>query len=293
MGRRRACARPPLALSRSTFGHDGQVAGVSELCDQWRRDLAAWAIPEEILQAVPDSPWALPHAVFERRADQSMAAPAGPSHDAAWSALDPPGSVLDVGAGAGAASLPLAARTTSFTAVDTDERFGQLFAERAAMLGLRARTVRGRWPDVAVDVDPADVVTCHHVLYNVPDIEPFVRALTSHARRRVIVEITPRHPHAALNPLWRRFHGLERPEAPTADDAIAVLSALGLRPQVVRSQRPALVGYDSVADLVDTTRRRLCLSEARRDELAAVMRAQMDAFAPTHRDVVTITWEPI
>ena len=70
---------------------------LSELLDGWRRDLAGWAIPEEITAAVTESPWVLPRQVFARRADRVRAAPAGPSFERAWAALDPPGSVLDVG----------------------------------------------------------------------------------------------------------------------------------------------------------------------------------------------------
>ena len=62
----------------------------------------------------------LPRQVFARRADRVSAAPSGPSFERAWAALDPPGSVLDVGSGAGAACLPLLPRATSLTAVDAD-----------------------------------------------------------------------------------------------------------------------------------------------------------------------------
>ena len=49
----------------------------------------------------------------------------------AWAALDPPGSVLDVGAGTGAACIPLLGRTTALTAVDTDPELLALLARRA------------------------------------------------------------------------------------------------------------------------------------------------------------------
>ena len=61
----------------------------------------------------------LPRQVFARRADRLADAPCGPSYEQAWAALDPPGSVLDVGSGAGAACLPLLRRVTSLTAVET------------------------------------------------------------------------------------------------------------------------------------------------------------------------------
>src|SRR5258707_360276 len=49
------------------------------LLSRWRDDLASWAIPEHILDAVAESPWVLPGKVFARRADRLSAEPAGPS----------------------------------------------------------------------------------------------------------------------------------------------------------------------------------------------------------------------
>src|SRR5258708_12178616 len=83
------------------------VADLDERLERWRGDLAAWAIPEHITAAVPESPWVLPRQVFARRADRLRATPSGPSYQRAWAALDPPGSVLAVGSGAGAACPPL------------------------------------------------------------------------------------------------------------------------------------------------------------------------------------------
>src|ERR1700683_5040259 len=108
--------------------------GLGELLDGWRDELAGWAIPDAITSAVAQSPWALPRQVFARRADRLAAAPEGPSYRRAWGALDPPGSVLDVGAGAGAACIPLLPRTTALTAVDTDPEMLALLAERGGVL---------------------------------------------------------------------------------------------------------------------------------------------------------------
>src|SRR5450755_3571947 len=150
---------------------------LSGLLQRWRDDLAAWAIPAHITAAVAESPWVLPRQVFARRADRLTAAPSGPSYGRAWAALDPPGSLLDVGSGAGAACLPLLPRATSLTVVDTDAGMLELLAQRAAAAGLDARTVLGSWPQSAPRAGPADVLTCHHVTYNVADIGPFVTAL--------------------------------------------------------------------------------------------------------------------
>jgi len=273
------------------------VPSLSELLRQWRENLAAWAIPEHIAAAVPDSPWVLPRQVFARRADRLRSAPAGPSYQREWDTLDPPGSVLDVGAGAGAACLPLAPRTTTLTAVDSDAGMLDLLAARARAAGLDPRLHAGPWPGVATQITPADLVTCHNVLYNVPDLAPFLDALTGHAQRRVVVELTAAHPLVTLNPLWRRFHGLNRPERPTAADVLAILGAMGVRAGHTEWNRPGEADYTTVQELAEVTRRRLCLPAERTAEVEAALRdtglrgGQAAGPGTAGRAVVTIWWE--
>jgi SAM-dependent methyltransferase len=273
------------------------TADLPDLLDRWRADLAAWAIPEEITAAVAESPWVLPRQVFARRADRVTAAPSGPSFERAWAALDPPGSVLDVGSGAGAACLPLRPRVTSLTAVDADAGMLEQLSQRAVAGGVTARTVIGRWPDTAALAGPADVVTCHHVLYNVPDVAPFVTALTQNARRVVVAEMSAQHPLTALNPLWLRFHGLRRPLSPTAADIIEILTVMGLRPGHESWRRPGGRDYAGFGEMVDVTRRRLCLPPDREAEVAdALVESGVDPEHPTDlgssgREVVTIWWD--
>ena len=267
------------------------------LLRQWQDDLAAWVIPQHITAAVTESPWVLPRQAFARRADRLTATPSGPSYRRAWAALDRPGSVMDVGSGAGAACLPLLPRVTSLTAVDTDAGMLELLAQRAAAAGIDARAVLGSWPQSAPQAGPADVVTCHHVTYNVADIGPFVTAMTESARRVVVVEMTADHPLVALNALWLKFHGLRRPVSPTAADLLEILTAMGLRPRHERWSRAGGQDYASFAELADVTRRRLCLPPERTAEIAAALvqtgvdpECPMD-LASAGREVVTIWWE--
>jgi SAM-dependent methyltransferase len=261
----------------------------------WGRALASWEIPEAIRAAAAASPWALTPSRFVARAQASVAAPAGVSYEVATGALPDGGTVLDVGAGAGAAGLALAARAASLYGVDTDERLLATFAELGAAAGVPVRTLVGRWPQVAADVPPADVVVCHHVLYNVADLAPFIAALTGHARRRVVVEITDRHPASMWNPLWRRLHGLDRPERPTAADAVAALTALGVEPRWRSWDRPSTDDGGTFDDLVAAGCRRLCLPPERAaDVAAALVEAGVDPAAPRFggdlRELVTIWW---
>jgi SAM-dependent methyltransferase len=186
------------------------------------------------------------------------------------------GTVVDVGSGAGAASLPLAARASRITAVDTDPAMLSSLTGIADGLEVdsdRAEivTVAGRWPDVADRVPVADVVVCHHVLYNVMELRSFVEALSEHARVRVVVEMTERHPVEPMNPLWRRFHGLERPEGPTWEDAVAAISSLGHDVNVDRWDAAPLHAYESFDEMVAYHRRRLCLPSSSDPEVAAAL----------------------
>jgi len=272
------------------------AASLRGLLDRWRSDLAAWAIPDYITAAVEQSPWVLPREVFIRRASRVAAAPSGPSYERARAALDPQGSVLDVGSGAGTASLPLLPRCTALTAVDTDARLLAELARQAADSGADLRLVTGRWPDVAAAAGEADVVTCHHVIYNVPDIEPFLTALTGAARRLVVLELTAVHPLSSLNALWQRFWGLKRPDAPTADDVLAILAAMGIRASAERWTRPGGRDYASFAEMTDVTRRRLCMPPERAAEVArALTDMGVDPAHPVDlgssgREVVSIWW---
>ena len=108
----------------------------------------------------------------------------------------------------------------------------------AARRGVTVATHEGRWPEVAARTPRADLVVCHHVAYNVPDIAPFLDALTAHAELAVVVELTSVHPQSVWSEAWRWFWDLDRPSGPTADDLVAVVRERGWRPEVWRSRRP-------------------------------------------------------
>jgi SAM-dependent methyltransferase len=242
--------------------------------------LAAWEIPPHLLANAPEPPWGFPVELFRAEPDP----PESPSRDIALEVLPPAGSVLDVGCGGGAAGLALAPPAGSITGVDDGAGMLESFAAAAAERDVAFIAVDGTWPDVADVVDPADAVVCHHVLYNVADLPPFVAALTNHARRRVVVELTDTHPMTMSAPLWQHFHGLARPTGPDAELAMAVINRTGVTPHMKRWSRPARrVPREAYVRLY---RRRLCLT--------ATADAEIDAMlAPTDapRGVTTIWWD--
>jgi hypothetical protein len=128
---------------------------------------------------------------------------------------------------------------------------------------------------------------------------PFVRALDAHARYACFIEITFRHPVARLNALWRRFHGIERPERPDYFDAVAVLHQMSIYANVHIERVASTFWYASLDEAVEGQRRRLHLApDPQRDaELRAYIQEtsrEIDGRVypgPATRRLVILWWE--
>ncbi|MEZ5226967.1 MAG: class I SAM-dependent methyltransferase [Acidimicrobiales bacterium] len=239
---------------------------------RWRAALAAWAIPEEILErSKGQSPWELNPQLFTA-ARSDTPTPPGLATRRALEALPDGGSVLDIGCGGGAASLALAPPAARLVGIDESSGMLDRFATSARERGVTHSTVLGRWPDVSDAVERADVVVCHHVVYNVPDLGDFALALGHSARRRVVIELTPRHPQTRNGTVWRHFWGLDRPDGPTANDAHAVLLEAGIDATLEHdTQINAQRAPQSPRAQAEQVARMCCLGPERVDEVAAFL----------------------
>lgn len=267
--------------------------------DRWRSLLMGWAIPQAILDVAPTSPYGFPKELFRERAARADARADTPTTRRALEAIPGSGTVLDVGVGGGATSLPLARRASRITGVDGQSDMLEVFLDAAAARGAEADAIHGTWPDVEGQAPAADVVVSGHVVYNVADLVPFVRALGSHAGKRVVLELTDGHPLTWMNDLWSHFHGLDRPTGPTDRDAIAVLDEMRVPvvdERTVIGDDPAGGGFQHREDALAMVRRRLCLPPDRDDELARALGERLRAIdgmwtaGPLRRTVVTLWW---
>jgi SAM-dependent methyltransferase len=254
---------------------------ITEAAARWAQQLGRWAIPEEILAQAPTSPWQHDTATFV--VDDTLDRNAGAAEIARSVLPITGGVVLDVGCGGGRAAMSLVPPAARVIGVDENPAMLAAFVEAAARVGAPSMTVQGRWPDIAADTPVADVVVCHHVAYNVAAIEPFLLALTAHARLAVVLVLPPRHPLSGWNDAWQHFWGLERPSGPTADDLAEVLAGLGLVAERWDVARPPLArAATDPAARIASARRRLCLTEDRDDELAAYLDAHEPQWADTN-----------
>lgn len=255
------------------------MSGDRSATARWRELLEARAIPPEIRAAAADSPYRHDPRRFTPPEDP----PDTPSRRAGLTLLGDGGTVLDVGCGAGAASLALLPAATHLTGTDHAEDMLAAFAAECERRGVAHRTVHGAWPETAGEAGRADVVVCHHVGYNTPELAPFVAALDHAAHRGVVMELTAEHPTAWLDPLWQRFYGLHRAAAATYRDALAVLHEVGLYPDVQHWERPPRDDARAQAELAC---RRLCLTPDRVDEVAAAI----VELPPRRGGIVTLSW---
>lgn len=265
---------------------DRACAEPATAADHWSAQLARWALPDRVLAAAPTSPWAMSPQAFavDDTVDRDTIS-------ARWAReVLPPrgGTVLDVGCGGGRSALPLVPPATELIGVDQRGAMLARFVEAATRVGVARRTIHGRWPEVA-DVTPtADVAICHHVVYDVADLAPFLVALTARARLAVVLEAPTRHPMSAWSEGLAHFWQLDRPTGPTSDDLVAVVRELGVDPEVMVSPRRRLSAWSAdPARRVPTARQRWCLPESRDDEIAAYLVDHPPDFVP---EVVTLRW---
>ncbi len=248
----------------------------------WANSLAMWAIPQEILAKATTTPWIHPPELFAlpEVIDSTI------SHSRAREALPVGGSVLDVGCGGGIATFALA-DSSYVIGVDHQSEMLEMFAANAKVRGLRCETFEGFWPQVSPKVPVADVVVCHHVAYNVAEIGPFLKALDSHARKRVVIEMPTRHPLSNLSPAWMRFWNLERPSTPNAQDLLDVLKEIGIEAHVDYWVGKMRDRGDLDRDS-EFMRVRLCLPPERLGEVREYL---VQNPVPKQRDVATIWWD--
>jgi SAM-dependent methyltransferase len=251
--------------------------------EQWQKDLASWAIPQEILDQAVEKPWIHPPALFEipEVIGDSL------SHQRAREAMPIGGTVLDIGCGGGVATYAITPPAAHAIGVDEQEAMLDLYKSNAAKYTITAETVLGQWPAVAAQTPVADVVTVHHVVFNVGEIVPFLAELNSHARKRVVIEAPVVHPMTNMSDGWKHFWNLIRPTDPQAGDLITVLDEMGIKANIEYFESEILLDKQ-VEGANGFIRRRLCLSEERQGEIDAFLKANP---RPDRRQLAVIWWD--
>ena len=173
--------------------------------------------------------------------------------------------VLDVGAGPGRHTLPLARQAAHVTAVEPSPAMRAQLVEQLHDQALTNVTVISEgWPSAAVD--PADVVICSHVAYWTAEIEPFVRRLIAVAKRRGFIVLRHTQRETAILDLFEEIWGEPRCLEPAFSDLFGVACQLGLWANVATVSFPTPPSFNSFEDAVTAVQADLLNPEGQRVE---------------------------
>jgi SAM-dependent methyltransferase len=146
-------------------------------------------------------------------------------------------SVLEIGAGAGRLSLPLAQRVRELVALEPSQPMSAALLSDAAAAGLtNVRVIQSRWE--ALDDLQVDAAFAAHVVYSLPAIEAFVLRLQAAARSWCAVVLFAEPPQSRLLPFWPAVFGEECRVNPHLPQLLEVLWSLGIFADVTMLEVP-------------------------------------------------------
>ena len=161
--------------------------------------------------------------------------------------LSPHKTLIDVGAGTGRHSTPLAGRLEWVTAVEPSEGMRSHIALRDNMT-----VIASTWEDA--EVAPADLVICCHVLYGVTDPVAFITKMNSAARERVFVMMRETELPQPARIVRERLLGGEGPRMPRFSELFMLLVQMGITADVRFFSYPILIRYADLDEAVFDTR---------------------------------------
>jgi len=161
--------------------------------------------------------------------------------------VSPSRTLIDVGAGTGRHSGPLAERLEWVTAVEPSEGMRSHIPARDNIT-----VVASTWEDA--EVAQADLVICSHVLYGVAKPVPFIQKLEGAARERVFVMLRESDlPHPA-GEIRRRLAGDSGPRLPRFSELFMVLMQMGIAADVDFLRYPIVTRYAGMEEALADSR---------------------------------------
>lgn len=263
--------------------------------DRWRSIINARRVQHDAACAAQgrttDDYWAR-RAVGYQKFVRESAGGSDPFVELLLHRLKPEDVVLDVGAGTGRHTVPLARHCERVIALDPSLAMLRILREEAERQGRHnIEIVEGGWPDAAPQAPVADIVISAHVLYPIEEIEDFLRAMDSHGRRLCFLHLMAQQPWFDQLGLWKAVHGGERLPQPTHIDVVNVLHQLGCYANVQISWSDAPRRFDSLDDAVERFAESIAVGED--PERRRLLReALSQGLERTHGDQLSLPMRP-
>ena len=178
--------------------------------------------------------------------------------------LTPEMTVLDIGAGIGRWTLPIARKVRRVTAVEPLQGMRQVLVERAAAQNIGNLDVVGT-PWLVAEVPPHDVAIAIHATYTTPDLLGFVRKMETCARKTCYLALRlPAH-DGVIGELSQKLYGLWH-DSPNFVVGYNLLVSAGYHPNVLMENKPVRVWKDpTLEEAVARAKRHLHLDDDRHD----------------------------
>jgi SAM-dependent methyltransferase len=95
--------------------------------------------------------------------------------------------VLDIGAGNGRWTIPLAKKAKGVTAVEPDGEMVELLQENIKTAPRNIQIIQSSWEEARVEIH--DIVVSAHAIYSSPDLASFVHKMEQHAKKTCYLAI--------------------------------------------------------------------------------------------------------
>lgn len=175
------------------------------------------------------------------------------------------GRAIDVGAGGGRHTVPLARRLREVVAVEPSPAMRAVLDEAIRSAGLsNVVVVPERWEEA--DVEPAELVFAAHVTYGIQLIEPFLRKIDRTARRAAALVAFANPPQHVIAPFWKAVYGEERLRLPCRDELVDVLRELGAEPELIDLPPQEVRPFGTPEEAFSELRRRVYTGTGTPDE---------------------------
>lgn len=139
--------------------------------------------------------------------------------------------VVDVGAGNGRWTIPLARIARSVTAVEPSEAMLSLLRQNIAQANLNnIQIVPARWEEAIVE--PHDVTVCAHAIYASRDLAAFIGKMERQAKKRCYLAVRLPPHNSIIGELSHSIYG-HRHDSPNAIIAYNALYSLGIYASVL------------------------------------------------------------
>jgi FkbM family methyltransferase len=134
--------------------------------------------------------------------------------------------VLDIGAGSGRWTIPLARIAGSVTAIEPSTPMRDMLSENIEAAGLKnIHIIAASWEEAVVA--PHNIIVCAHAMYSNPDLSSFIRKQEKHTKRTCYLAIRLPPADGIIGELSLAIYGRSH-DSPNAIIAYNALYTLGI-----------------------------------------------------------------